>query len=787
MAFQAPGVGSGVLDQARDQPLAPPMSKPSRLDLVVSRLRYYAPDTGFFVIEGAPLGELPALPEGFEGHGSVLRGGVSIKGYSPIFTTSDHVGNTISCHGNWVLDPSHGMQFESVYVQDVLPTNPSGLLRYLSRGYLKGIGPSLAAQMVKKWGMDVLRILDEDPSVFTELPGLTSEKAAKIGQQWQERKKDFEIVAFFGEYGVGEATSRKIRDSLGEEALMMRIRANPFLITQVDGVGFKTADQMAMSLGFAQDHPMRLRAALDQVLTDRIQNLGHTAIPKAEWLLLSGQYLAQKPEALVEPAEQLINTGRVQRRKLPMMVQEGAAMMAVEMECVSPASIASNECLLAEWLINNKTANQTISAEQLLTRVDTLRRVRDPGLGLDPSQQVAAWMALSSSCSVMTGGPGTGKTTTIRAIAAILEAQGASLRLAAPTGRAAKRMVEAVGRPSSTIHRALEFNPSQGGFVRNEAFPMEEDFFIVDESSMVDQVLATAWVRAIPPGKRLLWVGDVDQLPSVGAGDVLRNVIDSGSVPVARLRTVHRQAKGSAIAFNAQRILAGISPTLDGVPSVDDFSFVQAKDNDGIILGIESMVRLALSKGFKAGDIQILSPQKTGPVGTEALNDILRPLLNPNAPPPPSGSTRSWRVGDRLMQTKNNYKQEIFNGDMGIVLAMNDDGSVVLEMEDGRNVALTRKETYDLQVGFAITVHKSQGGERPVIIMPIAPAHTFMLDRNLVYTGVTRGKHKVFLVGSPRTALLAISKKDQSIRLTGLKAEIARMQAAPPRPRMAHP
>lgn len=785
MAFQAAGIGSSIHDQERDHSLSVDFDKPSRVEVVVSKLRYYAQDTGFFVIEGRPTGKLPNLPEGYEYEENRLAVQLSIKGSSKLFASNDLVGSTLACHGHWILDPTYGLQFESVFIHDIIPTTPSGLLRYLSRGYLKGIGAAIANQIVKKWGMEVLTILEQSPEMLAEMPGITKEKALKIGVQWQDRKKDFEFLTFFGEYGVGELTTRKIRDQLGDDGLIMRVRNNPFLITQVDGVGFKTADQMAKNLGFASDHPMRMQAALDQVLQDRIQNAGHTAIPFYEWINLASQYLAQPESVLIEPAERLIENGRIIKRSLPITVMEGNGLRSEMMDCVSPSSIVYNEKLLAEWIVANGNHHSSPHMEDVLNRADSLGRVLAPSLGLDPSQQAAAWMALASPSSVMTGGPGTGKTTTIRAISTILTAQRKTLRLCAPTGRASKRMKEAVGMDASTIHRALEYNPREGGFVKNEADPLLEDFFIVDESSMVDQMLGSAFVRAVPPNARLLFVGDVDQLPSVGAGDVLRNIIDSQAVPVARLRTVHRQAKGSSIALNAQRILAGFPPETKGSPEIEDFSFMQAKDNESIIEGVRSMVNLALAQGFKANDIQVLCPQKTGPVGTEAMNELLRPLLNPNAPDPPPGSTRAWRIGDRLMQTKNNYDKNIFNGDMGIVKAMNEDGSVEMEMEDGVKVSLERKESYDLQVGYAITVHKSQGGERPVIIMPIAPAHTFMLDRNLVYTGVTRGKRKVFLVGSAKTAMLAISKKDQNVRLTGLKHEIKKSLEVQSRMRMS--
>lgn len=773
MAFKVEGIGSSLHDQIKEMQ-APDLESPVRLELVVTRLKYYAPDTSFFVIEGVPQGRLPDLPDGYEQEACRLTGGVSVKGNSPLFASNDMVGSTFACHGHWVLDPTHGMQFESVFVQDVIPTTTSGLLRYLSRGNLKGIGPALANTMVKKWGMEVLSILDNDPEKLSELPGISADKAAAIGRLWTERKSDFEYLAFFGEYGIGEMTTRRIREHFSDDGLIMRVRKNPYMITQVEGVGFKTADLMAKNLGFPPDDPLRTQAALDQVLRDRIQNAGHTTIPFSEWIELSAQYLAQPASALEGSARKLIREGRVIKRSLPVCVQEAnGSAHQVQMDCVSPISIARHEETIAAWLASNREAAEDMSPEEAINRAHGLSRLRSPSLGLDISQQAAAWMALCSSCAVMTGGPGTGKTTTIRAVANFLSSQRIPFRLVAPTGRAAKRMQEAIGFQASTIHRALEYSP-QSGFARNEMSPLSEDYIVVDEASMVDAALGAALVRAIKPSAKLLWVGDVDQLPSVGPGDVLRNLIDSQAVPVSRLQTVHRQAKGSAIALNAQRVLAGHPPVMDGNPAVEDFAFITAKDNETIIEGIKSMVRLALSQGFEPNDIQILCPQKPGAVGTEALNEILRPLLNPNAPEPPPGSNRPWRVGDRLMQTKNNYDKMVFNGDMGIVRRMDDDGGILLEMEDGAMVEMSKKESYDLLVGFAITVHKSQGGERPVIIMPMAPAHTFMLDRNLVYTGITRGKKKVFVVGHPKTALLAISKKSTNIRLTGLIHEIER-------------
>jgi exodeoxyribonuclease V alpha subunit len=324
------------------------------------------------------------------------------------------------------------------------------------------------------------------------------------------------------------------------------------------------------------------------------------------------------------------------------------------------------------------------------------------------------------------------------------------------------------------MHRRLRFNPA-GGFAHHEGNPMSGDVFVLDETSMVDSSLGCGWLRAIPSGSRVVFVGDVDQLPSVGPGDVLRDLINSGRIPVARLTKVHRQAEGSGIAQAAQAILAGRAPVSNDIAG-NDFSFIKSEDNASIIRDLEKLIRHQLACGFSHKDIQILCPQKTGDVGTDALNNRLRWLLNPTSPNQHDEdllvSTRGWCLGERLMQTKNNYELSVFNGDMGTVTDISGDGGLTLEMEDSRPVIYPKQATKDLTMGYAITVHKSQGGERPVILMPISPSHTFSLNRNLLYTGITRGKKQVCLVGSPRTAVVAAGKKDQTARLTGLVHEI---------------
>lgn len=799
MAFSSNKVGSsrpGEQEAAQLMAEALPAEQPLLIE--VRRLRFYSEETGFFVIEGLPAGALPPLPDGLEQYAPGAGRLVTVKGESAIFGPGgDQVGNTLACHGRWTVDPTHGLQFQSVYALDVIPSNPQGLLKYLSTGSLRGVGPATARIMVDRWGMDVLRILDEEPEKLAELPGIKPERAKLIGEQWAERRANFELVAFFGQYGIGENMALRIAEALGREGLSVRVRNNPYLMTQVDGVGFKTADQMALSLGFDMDSKVRIEAALDHVLRERIQQGGNTAIAMEEWRTLSAQYLNYPVSKVDEHCESLIAAGRVVSRVLDAPPQPGASPVGTH--CVSPAPTAQTERLIATHMQRLANSARPLSpAAQALA----LQGLSDPALTLDPSQQAAAWTLLSNPMSIMTGGPGTGKTTTLRTVVRLLQQAGQHVVLSAPTGRASKRMEEAIGQEAMTMHRRLGFKPG-GGFKANEDEPMSGDVFVLDESSMVDSSMCCAWLRAIPEGARVIFVGDADQLPSVGPGDVLRNLIECGRVPVARLAKVHRQAEGSGIAQAAQEVLAGRAPIGEHYPG-EDFTFVRADDNHAILDHIDALVRNALSQGFRHQDIQVLCPQKPGDVGTDSLNARLRWLLNPTRPnqhdPDLVVSKKGWCVGERLMQTKNNYKlkrrlpgskdeeEGVFNGDMGTVLDLLDDGGVKLEMEDGSVVDFKATDAKDLVLGYAITVHKSQGGERPVVIMPVSPSHTYTLNRNLIYTGITRGKQRVHLVGAPRTAVLAAGKKDQTRRLTGLVSEIDQVFEAPAPPaRRARP
>lgn len=775
MGFQVGGVGSADVRTAET-------SEDVTLQLVVRRVRFKSVDSGLFIAEAtlAPGGQnaLPAVVAAYKGD----SGSFVIKGTSPGFVSMDPVGSTMSCRGRWVVDPTYGPQFDVLVLQEVVPTTPEALRKYLGSGRLKGIGPATADEMVNRWGVEVLSILDNTPERLQEISGLTPTKVAIISNAWKDKKTYYRLVSFLGAHGIGEGKALKIQETLGPLDLESRIRENPYVLTEVEGVGFKTADQVAMSLGFTPSCALRINAALQHILMDRIQNDGHTAVPAAEWVGLAAAELLRPREEIQKYCQALIDEQKVVLRQLPVAQKEkrygNEEWVTTVLPCASPIRVAAQENSIAKSLTRLSGAHSPLGPEDSEVARQTLE---DPARNLDPSQKSAAWTALNAPISVITGGPGTGKTTTLRTLVEILRLHGERVVLAAPTGRAAKRMAEAIGEEAKTMHRCLGFKPGKG-FECNASNPMQGSVFIVDETSMVDTAMMAAWLSALPTGARMVMVGDADQLPSVGPGDVLKTLIQSGAVPVARLTKVHRQVEGSGIAWNAKRVLEGHAPTFDGNPWSDDFAFLRTEDNMGIQTRLLEVIDGYLEQGIRPQDIQVLSPQKTGDVGVLALNSVLRWKLNPEKPEPiPTEEAPRFMTGERVLQTKNNYDLEVFNGDLGTITKIKDDESMTVEMEDGRTVEYPKAATRDLQLGYAITVHKSQGGERPVILFVCSASHTFMLNRNLMYTGITRGRNKVVMVGSARTAVMAAKKRDELVRTTGLGHEVGRVFRSQPR------
>lgn len=779
MAFRAPGASSTPhLEVVRSDDMAAD-AYGHRLVWQVRKVRFQDVDSGRFIAEGVPAGIVPALPAHLAHLQPSLVSGVTVLGTSPTFVANDQVGHVLECRGRWIDHELYGLQFDVLYVNEQVPTTPDALKKYLGSGKFPGIGPAIAKEMIGRWGVDVLNILDNDPDRLAEINGLTPVRVAKILAAWKEKRSRFALTAFLGSHGIGESKAMKVIDELGDTGdLETKIRANPYLLTTVDGIGFRTADQVAMSLGVPQDSPVRIEAALAHILNDATQQQGHTAISDIDWLRKAAGELGYTEEMLRPYCQALLDNQTVVLRTLP--VRAPGTSLVQPRRCVSLYTEALKEHRVARNLERLRKSASQLDAD---AKEMAVHYIQSADRGLDPSQQRAVLAMVDNASMIMTGGPGTGKTTTLRAAVELFKRQGLEVVLAAPTGRAAKRMEEAIGHTASTMHRCLEYKPHIG-FGRNASNPLNGQVFIVDEASMIDTTMASAWLSALPDGGRMIWVGDADQLPSVGSGDVLRNLIESGHLPVARLTRVHRQAEGSGIAWNAQRILQGASPGAGGDPWVDDFAFVSANTADQVIDQIKELVAGFQAAGVPPQSIQVLSPQRTGALGVSNLNHELRWFLNPKQKTPiPPEDCPKWLEGDRVMQTKNNYDLEVFNGDMGTIVKIGNDESLVVEMEGERKVTFSKVASRGLQMGYAITVHKSQGGERPVIVMVCSSAHTFMLNQNLLYTGVTRGRDKVVLVGDPRAAFLAVRKHDEQVRTTGLVHEINRVMAqASPQP-----
>lgn len=764
MGFLAEKASNGPASERFGSDSAAPVAR-DVFRVTVQRLRFHSSETGFFVAEALAAGPVPLLPPAVAETGVRVPPTVTIRGTSQAFQGTDQVGATLECVGEWTMDPRYGLQFLVDFVQDAVPTTVEALEKYLGSGQLKGIGPSTARSIVDKWGLDTLRILENTPERLSEIPGLTEAKVKAVAEAWKAKRELYGVVSFLGLHGIGETLAMRVRDALGPEDLEGKVRANPYILTEIEGIGFKKADAVALSVGFPANSPQRLAAALQHSLRENVQKNGHTAVPVSLWIDEAVAQLGRPREEIRAMCQKLVDAKLVILRRLKFITENGAVSEDV---CVSPRREALAERQVAMHLkrLIEGHAPTSLDQQALINRV-----VHDPARKLDPSQRNAGWEAFDNPVSVLTGGPGTGKTTTLRSIVAAATEMGWSVILSAPTGRAAKRMEEAIGMEAMTMHRRLGFAPGTG-FRMNESNPMAGNLFVIDEASMVDINMMHSWLRAIPTGATVLMVGDADQLPSVGAGDVLRDFISSGRIPVARLTRIHRQAEGSGISWNAAQVKEGRAPTMkDGDPWRDDFAFVKADDSQMIRTQLVELIEGMLRQGVNHQDIQVLCPQRTLDCGTEALNELLRGLLNPTRPDTERLAS-GLCLGERLMQVKNNYELEVFNGDMGTIKKINEDGSIEMDMEDGRTVAFPKTNLKDLQFGYAITVHKSQGGERPVILMPISRGHSYSLNRSLLYTAITRGKNRVILVGDGRTLVMAARKKSQQVRITGLINEM---------------
>lgn len=685
---------------------------------------------------------------------SVMK--VNVKGYKDLVTLTGSlldvpVGSVLLCEGNWKVDARYGQQFIVELWQEVMPATIYGIEKYLGSGLVKGIGPVYAKAIVGKFGLETLDVIENDIERLLEVPRLGRKRMEKIRESWEKQKDIKEVMVFLQGYGVSTAYAAKIYRQYNKEAIKT-VQDNPYqLADDIWGIGFKTADGIASKMGYGNNDPRRCRSGILYTLNQLAED-GH---------------VYAEPEQLITSAKELLQADEDSIRKaMADMIDAKDLIQDNEVIYLPPFYYAeSGSARRLTSLFTNDTA-ENVAAEP-----ETVYGIQKTGIIYDEVQQSAINKALESKIMVLTGGPGTGKTTTTQGIIEAFKSRGKRILLAAPTGRAAKRMTEATGMEAKTIHRLLEYNPMDG-YKINDENPLEGDVLIVDECSMIDIMLFYNLMKAIPSNMRLILVGDIDQLPSVGAGNVLRDIIDSGQIPVVRLTRIFRQAQSSRIVMNAHAINAGQFPNISNGKHTD-FFFIKAEDADAIPGLIVSLVRDRLSKayGYKPKEIQVLTPMQRGNTGASNLNTELQNALNPSGASLSRGGY-TFRQGDKVMQIRNNYDKNVFNGDIGYISAVDTVERTLSVMYDGRAVEYDVSELDEITLAYAITIHKSQGSEFPVVVMPITMKHYVMLQRNLIYTGITRAKKICVLVGTTKALAYAIHNQTVSKRNTRLKERL---------------
>lgn len=687
---------------------------------------------------------------------SVMK--VKVKGYDNLVTLTGSlldvpVGSVLHVDGDWRVDPRYGQQFVAQSWTEVMPATIYGIEKYLGSGLIKGIGPVYAKAIVNRFGLETIDVIENDIERLLEVPRLGRKRMEKIRESWEKQKDIKEVMVFLQGYGVSTAFAAKIYRKYEKDSIA-KVKENPYqLADDIWGIGFKTADGIASKMGYEKNDPRRCRSGILYTLNELAEE-GH---------------VYAEPEQLVDAAVKLLDAEESPvRQALASMIEANDVVSDNEVIYLSPFYHAENGSAkrLQSLLSDTSLFNADIAAEPEAKYGDK------PGdIVYDEVQLAAIQKALDSKVMVLTGGPGTGKTTTTQGIIEAFKARHMSILLAAPTGRAAKRMTEATGMEAKTIHRLLEYNPMDG-YKRNDENPLDGDALIVDECSMIDILLFYNLMKAIPLKMRLILVGDIDQLPSVGAGNVLRDIIDSQQIPVVRLTRIFRQAQSSRIVMNAHAINAGQFPNIkNGLDT--DFFFISQEDADEIVKLIIGLVRDRLPKtyGYPSKEVQVLTPMQRGTVGTGNLNIELQNALNPTGPSLARGGY-TFRQGDKVMQIRNNYDKNVFNGDIGYITAVDITERTLSIAFDNRVVEYDITELDEIVLAYAVTIHKSQGSEFPVVVMPVTMKHFVMLQRNLIYTGITRAKKICVLVGTTKALAYAIKQNTVSKRNTKLKERL---------------
>lgn len=709
------------------------------LRCVVERITYQNPENGY----------------------SVLK--VKVKGYNDLVTLVGNllevpVGSVLLCRGEWKVDKRYGSQFVAATWEETMPATVYGIEKYLGSGLVKGIGPRFARAIVQRFGTETIDIIETEIERLYEVPNIGRKRVAKIRESWEKQKDIKNVMLFLQGYGVSTAYAAKIYREYGKESID-KVRENPYrLADDIWGIGFKTADGIAAKMGYGKEDPRRCRSGILYTL-GQLSDEGH---------VYAGE------EQLVKTAGQLLEAGETAiRDTLAGMLQ--AEDLILDKDAIYLPPFYHAECGTSRRLRDLAESTGRSLFDGLF---DPSSLTAETGIEYDEVQLAAIRQAVTSKVMVLTGGPGTGKTTTTQGIIAALKKAGLRVLLAAPTGRAAKRMSEATGMEAKTIHRLLEYNP-QDGYKRNDENPLEGDALIVDECSMIDILLMNNLLKAVPVGMRLVFVGDIDQLPSVGAGNVLRDVIDSQRIPVVRLVRIFRQAQKSRIVMNAHTINQGRFPdTSNGRDT--DFFFMREDDPERAAETIVRLVKERLPRAYRESPdrIQVLTPMQRGVVGAANLNLLLQQALNPSGPSLGRGGY-TYRQGDRVMQLRNNYAKEVFNGDLGYIREVDTEERMLTVDFDGKKVEYDVTELDELTLAYATTIHKAQGSEYPIVVMPVLMTHFVMLQRNLIYTGITRAKKICVLLGAAKALAYAVRNVSVLKRNTRLKERLNPSAALP--------
>lgn len=744
-----------------------------RIRCVVERITYQNPENGY----------------------SVLK--CRVKDYTDLVPVvgnllDANVGSVLLVEGNWKVDARYGRQFAAENWEETMPATVYGMEKYLGSGLIKGVGPKFARRIVQKFGTDTFAVIEDNVELLIEVEGIGRKRVQMIAESWERQKEVKNIMLFLQEHQVSSSFAAKIYKQYGNESIAV-MKENPYkLADDIWGIGFKTADQIAGKLGFGKESYVRLRSGLMYTLSE-LSNDGYVYAEREQLIDKASELLEASPETIVMTVDEMLGKEElIREQKIVKTDDKGNPVEAVYLPpfYYAETGVAGRLKKLASSPAGDKLYRKLKEARErtgnpdLSVDVDAIQE--KTGMVYDEIQADAIRQAAAAKIMVMTGGPGTGKTTTTHGIIAAYRAYGLKILLAAPTGRAAKRMTEATGLEAKTIHRLLECKPPEG-YQKNEENPLEGDVLIVDECSMIDIVLMNSLLKAIPPAMRLVMVGDIDQLPSVGAGNVLRDMIDSGAFPVVRLTKIFRQAQTSRIIMNAHRINEGKMPDLSNGRNAD-FFFMENEDAEAAVQQIVELVRTKLPKYYQVdpGQIQVLTPMQRGVVGATNLNLALQEALNPaeqeifmrgrGAVAVPKDCLRrsgfAFRADDKVMQVRNNYDKEVFNGDIGVIASVNAEERTLKVDFDGRTVEYDVTELDELVHAYATTIHKAQGSEYPIVVMPVLMNHYVMLQRNLLYTGITRAKKVLVMVGTRKAVSYAVRNVTVTKRNSLLKERL---------------